>query len=130
MLMLISSSVNADCYDVTVVAQPRKQDGKQWDLGIGDTKPNLSLCIHDSLGYRCKLDSSNPKHHKSLCGDAFHCTFRSVYLPDTRFTAEILDLDQKTSDQVGMVQCDRGVTCPVGVSEVTFKKAKCVIPVE
>lgn len=128
--LFLSFCAQAECFEVMVDVQHRKQNGKQWDVGLGDTEPEIALCIHDSLGYRCKVNSENPNQHKSICGGAFSCTFNSIYFPDQTFTIEIQDLDQKSPDQIGKVQCVRGEVCHVGVSEVTFMHAKCVSPVE
>ncbi|MFT0138964.1 hypothetical protein ACEK07_22740 [Alcanivoracaceae bacterium MT1] len=119
----------AECFDVGIKVQDTKQEGK-WDFGWGKTKPEIALCIHDSLGYRCKLDAGNPDKHKSLCKSGFNCEYKAIYFPDQEYTLEIVDLDPKYNDRVGKKKCKRGERCLVGVAEVNFVKTECLQPVE
>lgn len=126
LLLLFSALLHAECFQVSVEVQITDQDGKAWDRGIGKfRKPDLVLCIHDSLGLRCILDASEPENHKAYCEDNYVCEFPSTPFPDKRFTLEIKDMDIRNDNRVGIAKCVRGEKCLVGLATVRFAEAAC-----
>ena len=127
LVFLISTqaiSHETDCYDIHVSIQQHKVNEKNWDKGFG-AKPDLKLCIIDSHGYRCFVDTTDYDNHKSICKNSLECAVGVKELPDESFKVEVFDIDSKFDDLIGRVECSRSSECLVGLSKVVFNPTSC-----
>lgn len=93
----------------SVEIQGGDQKGKSWDNLAGKwRKPDLALCIHDSLDLRCILDASDPEHHKAFSENSYECIFPSTQFRDEEFILEVKDMDLGSNERAGIAKCVRG----------------------
>lgn len=98
---------------LSVRVDPRKPNGKHWDIEGTDAPPDPAVCIlHPAVRGKSCFPGNAARVTTAACSNRYFCEIAGVRVPASEaFEVEVWDVDISAHDHVCTVRCSFGQSC-------------------
>lgn len=104
---------------LSVSIEPRKPNGKPWDVSGSDELPDVAVCVSYGSARSC-YPGAEKAVKGAACLNGLRCELPDIQVPaQEAFEVEVWDVDIAAHDRVCTLQCSVGKTCEAKSCTVT-----------